>query len=139
MHSVQARWIDIAHHDDDRGKLAVLERSTLPFAVKRIFYIYDVPCGVTRGGHAHLHEQQCLITLAGRFSLDVSDGTRTETFVLNDPTRAVYVAPRHWVHLHDFHPGTIVLVASDMTYDPDHVVNDWDAFRRLAMSPSPIA
>ena len=137
MHSVQARWIDIAHHDDDRGNLSVLEGRTFPFDVKRIFYMYGVPSGAERGGHAHVYEQQCLITLAGTFALDVSDGTSTETFVLDNPNRALYVPAMRWVRLHRFQPGTVVLVICDTLYDPVHVISDWDKFRRLTHASSP--
>ena len=136
MHSALARWIDIAHHDDDRGSLSVLEERAFPFEVKRIFYMYRVPDGAERGGHAHMYEQQCLVTLAGSFALDVSDGATTETFVLDNPNRALYVPPMRWVRLHRFQPGTVVLVICDTVYDPEHVVSNWDEFRRLTHATS---
>ena len=139
MNPADIRWIDLAHHDDDRGKLSVLEGQTFPFEVKRIFYIHGVPAGTERGGHAHRYEQQCLITLAGRFTLDVSDGARTESFVLDDPNRALYVAPMKWVRLHHFEPGTVVLVLSDMQWNAQHLIRNWDEFRRLTHTPSPTA
>ena len=139
MNPADIRWIDLAHHDDDRGKLSVLESGTFPFEVKRVFYMYGVPEGAERGGHAHLYEQQILITLAGSFALDVSDGTRTETFILDNPNRALYVPARRWVRLHRFAPNTVVLVICDTRYDPLHVISDWNEFQRLSRAPSPTA
>ncbi len=139
MNPADIRWIDLEHHDDDRGKLGVLEGQTFPFEVNRIFYIHGVPAGTERGGHAHKYEQQCLITLAGRFTLDVSDGARTESFVLDDPNRALYVPPMKWVRLHHFEPGTVVLVLSDMQWNAQHLIRNWDEFRRLIHTPSPTA
>ena len=137
MQSALARWIDIEHHDDDRGNLSVLEGHAFPFEVKRIFYMYRVPAGAERGGHAHMYEQQCLVTLAGSFALDVSDGATTETFVLDNPNRALYVPAMRWVRLHRFEPGTVVLVICDTLYDAEHVVSDWDEFRRRTHATTP--
>ena len=139
MNLADIRWIDIPRHGDARGNLSVLEGSVFPFDVRRIFYMYGVPEGAERGGHAHVYEQQCLITLAGSFALDVSDGTRSETYVLDDPGRALHVPAMMWVRLHRFAPHTVVLVICDTLYDPLHVVSDWDEFRRLTHAPSPTA
>ena len=74
MSLIEARWIDIRHNDDARGTLTALEGDELPFPVRRIFYMHRVPQGGERGAHAHRYTQQCLIAVAGAFTVDLSDG-----------------------------------------------------------------
>ena len=123
-------WIDIPHHDDDRGTLTVLEGSSFPFEIRRIFYMHHIPVGIERGGHARPYTQQCIITVAGSFTLDVSDGTATKTFVLEDPNRGLYLPKMIWVRLYKFHPGTVILVLCDTLYDVQDEIRDFAEFRR---------
>ena len=99
MSLTDARWIDIRHNDDARGTLTALEGDELPFPVRRIFYMHRVPQGGERGAHAHRYTQQCLIAVAGAFSVDLSDGAATATYVLDDPNRGLYLPVMTWAHL----------------------------------------
>ena len=81
MSLTEARWIDIRHNDDARGTLTALEGDELPFPVRRIFYMHRVPQGGERGAHAHRYNQQCLIAVSGAFTVDLSDGAATATYV----------------------------------------------------------
>ena len=101
MSLADARWIDIRHNDDARGTLTALQGDELPFPVRRIFYMHRVPPGGERGGHAHRSTQQCLIAVAGAFTVDLSDGASTATNVLDDPNRALYLPVMTWAHLRD--------------------------------------
>jgi dTDP-4-dehydrorhamnose 3,5-epimerase-like enzyme len=130
MNLAEIRWIDIPHHDDDRGALTVLEGASFPFDVRRIFYMHHVPPGIERGGHARPYTQQLLITVAGGFTLDVSDGTATKTFVLDDPNKGLYLPKMIWVRLHQFQPRTVILVLCDTLYDPRDEIKDFEEFRR---------
>ena len=135
MSLAHARWIDIAHSDDERGTLTALEGAALPFPIKRIFYMHRVPRNDERGAHAHRYTQQCLIAIAGAFAVDVSDATRTTTYLLNDPNRSLYLPAMTWVRLYDFQPATVALVLCDTVYNPAHVVRDRDEYRRLVQEP----
>ena len=135
MSLAHARWIDIAHSDDERGTLTALEGAALPFPIKRIFYMHRVPPHHERGAHAHRYTQQCLIAVAGAFAVEVSDATRTDTYVLDDPNRGLYLPVMTWVRLHDFQPATVALVLCDTVYNPAHVVRDRNEYRRLVHAP----
>ena len=137
MSLADARWIDIRHNDDARGTLTALEGDELPFPVRRIFYMHGVPQGGERGAHAHRYTQQCLIAVAGAFTVDLSDGAATATYVLDDPNRALYLPVMTWAHLRDFLPGTVALALCDTVYNPAHVVRSWDDYRRLVQEVSP--
>ena len=89
MNLADVRWIDIDHSDDARGTLTALEGAALPFPIRRIFYMHRVPPGEERGAHAHRYTQQGVIAVAGQLAIDVSDGTRTATFALDDPNRCL--------------------------------------------------
>ena len=126
----------VASRDDDRGTLTAIEDTMLPFAIRRVFYMHRVPGGGERGAHAHRYTQQGIIAAAGRFMLDVSDGGRTETFVLNDPNRCLYLPAMTWTRLYAFEASTVALVLCDTNYRPEHVVRDWDEFQRLVRQTS---
>jgi hypothetical protein len=131
MNLADIRWFEIAHTHDERGSLSAIEESALPFSIKRIFYMHRVPDGHERGGHAHQGTQQCAIAIAGRFTMDVSDGERTATYVLDDPNRGLYLPAMTWVRLHGFEAATVALVLCDTKYDPEGVIRNWDHYCRL--------
>jgi dTDP-4-dehydrorhamnose 3,5-epimerase-like enzyme len=130
------RWIAINHNEDERGTLTALEDAVLPFRIRRLFYMHRVPAGTERGAHAHRETQQYLVAVAGRFTVDVSDGRETGTFVLDDPNRGLYLPAMTWVRLHDFESGTVALVLCDRPYVPEHVIRDWDDYRRAVQEGS---
>ena len=132
MNLAAVRWMPIPHADDHRGTLTAIEASALPFAIERIFYMHRVPEGGERGAHAHRYTQQIAIAASGSFRIEVSDGVRTETFVLDDPNRALYLPPMTWTRLYDFHPETVALVLCDREYVPEHVVRSWTDYLALA-------
>ena len=131
MSLAQVRWIASALTHDERGRLSAFDEPELPFGIRRFFYMHRVPQGQERGGHAHRDTQQCVIAIAGRFMMDVSDGNGSTTFTLDDPDRALYVPAMTWVRLYAFEPGTVALVVCDTTYDPARVIRDWDHYCRL--------
>lgn len=136
MTLADVRWIDFPCHEDERGVLTAVDEGVLPFRIRRFFYMHRVPPGQERGGHAHRYTQQCIVTLAGRVMLDVSDGSRHETYELDDPNRGVYMPEMMWVRLHAFAPGTVALVLCDRPYNPAHVIRDWEQFLALtAVTP----
>ena len=99
--------------------------------------MHRVPQGGERGAHAHRYTQQCLIAVAGAFTVDLSDGAATATYVLDDPNRALYLPVMTWAHLRDFLHGTVALALCDTVYNPAHVVRSWDEYCRLVQEMSP--
>ena len=93
--------------------------------------MHRVPQGQERGGHAHRDTQQCVLAIAGRFMMDVSDGKDSATYALDDPDRALYVPSMTWVRLYGFDAGTVALVICDTKYNPGRVIRDWDHYCRL--------
>ena len=137
MSLADARWIDLAHNDDERGTLTALEGGAIPFPVRRIFYMHRVPWKRERGSHAHRYTRQCLIPVAGAFAIDAWDAATTATYVLDDPNRGLYLPVMTWVRLYDFQRATVALVLCDTVYNPAHVVRDPDEYERLAREASP--
>lgn len=101
---------------------AVGNNDNIPFDVKRIYYLYDVPGGLGRGGHAHKNLQQLLIALSGSFDLIIDDGKAKRTFHLNRPYQAVLMPPGLWRELDNFSSGSICLVlASEIFIEEDYI------------------
>jgi dTDP-4-dehydrorhamnose 3,5-epimerase-like enzyme len=103
-------------HADERGKLVVVEASRgVPFPIKRVFWIYDVPEGTGRGGHAHQFCQQLLVCVSGACRV-IAAG---DAFTLDDPSKALYVPPGVYLDLEDWQPGTVLLVLCSHYYDEE--------------------
>lgn len=126
------RWIDFPRRRDERGRLTFAGQDELPFAIARIFYLRDVPAGMARGGHAHRITEQVLIALAGRFTLELTDGAATRTFHLRSPDRGLYVPAMLWDRLRDFTAGAVALILASTHYSESDYIRDWDEFQRAA-------
>jgi len=121
------RWIDLPSNADSRGVLTSIESGLdIPFEIKRIFYMHHII--TDRGGHAHTDTDQVVIAAAGRFKMDLSDGTNTQTYALNDPTRGVYTPRMLFIELYDFSPGTICLVLASTYYDMSKSIRSWQDY-----------
>lgn len=122
------------HHSDRRGNLTVVENGkTLPFDVKRVYYLYDVPGGESRGAHAHKELSQFIIAASGSFSVTLDDGKCKRSFFLNRPYQGLYVKPGMWRTLEDFSSGAVCMVlASDVYKESDYIrtYEDFLLFRR---------
>ena len=106
------------HHSDSKGNISVVENGdTVPFDVKRIYYLYDVPGGVSRGGHAHKELSQFIIAASGSFTVTLDDGTVKRAFTLNRPYQGLLVKPGVWRNLDDFSSGSVCLVLASEEYD----------------------
>ena len=96
------------HHSDRKGNLTVVRNGeTLPFDVKRVYYVYDVPGGESRGGHAHRELEQFIIAASGSFTVTLDDGKCKRYFFLNRPYQGLYIKPGMWRELEDFSSGGI--------------------------------
>lgn len=130
----QARFIELPTSVDPRGALTALEGSRdIPFAIERLFYMHHVTPAFERGGHAHPDTELVLIAVAGRLTIDVSDANaKSESFLLNDPARGLYLPPLVWTRLYDFSADAVCLAAASTHYEEGKVIRDWDAYVRQA-------
>lgn len=117
---------------DPRGALTFVEAQRhVPFEIKRVFFVYDVPTGQSRGAHAHRRLHQFLICLSGSFDVAVDDGESKRTHHLNRPWKGLYVPPLIWVSVTNFDPGTVCLVLTSEYYDESDDVSDYSLFLSL--------
>ena len=126
--------IELDRHNDRRlGNLSVVENgTTLPFDVKRVYYLYDIPGGEGRGAHAHRELEQLIIAASGSFTVTLDDGKCKRSFFLNRPYQGLYVKPGLWRDLVDFSSGAVAMVlASDIYKKEDYIreYNDFIKFR----------
>ena len=117
------------HHSDRKGNISVVENSKdVPFDVKRTYYLYDVPGGESRGGHAHKELRQLIVAASGSFTVTLDDGHVKRTFNLNRPYQGLYVVPGIWRTLDDFSSGAVCLVLASERYDEADYIRDYDKF-----------
>ena len=126
---MEIKWIDIPSINDPRGNLAVLENSKLPFEIKRVYYLYDVPSGSSRGGHAHKGLLQLIVPLSGSFELVLKDGIIEKTVMLHNPTRGVLIPTMTWRELRNFSAGAVCLVLASQEFDEEDYIRDWEEFK----------
>lgn len=117
------------HHSDRLGNLTVVSNNeTVPFEVKRAYYLYDVPGGESRGAHAHKALSQLIVAVSGSFTVTLDDGLVKRTFILNRPYQGLYVVPGIWRTLDDFSSGSVCLVLASEVYQPNDYIRDYKAF-----------
>ena len=116
------------HHSDRKGNISVVENGiTVPFDVKRVYYLYDVPGGESRGSHAHKDLSQLIIAASGSFRVTLDDGNVKRSFILNRPYQGLYVKPGIWRDLEDFSSGAVCMVlASEVYQESDYIRNYQD-------------
>ena len=125
LHDV--RWIDFPSKKDSRGILTSIEVGVdTPFEIKRVFYCHHIT--TDRGGHAHRDTDQIVIGVAGRLKMDLSDGTKTRTFELNDPCRGIYLPRMLYISLYDFSSEAVGLVLANTHYDISKSIRSWDDY-----------
>lgn len=111
----------------------------LPFDIARVYYLYDVPGGESRGGHAHKELQQLIVAVMGAFDVILDDGTERRTFTLNRAYHGLYVPRRLWRELVGFSSGGVCLVLASLPYDENDYIRDYDAFIRYKTNDSAIS
>ena len=117
------------HHSDRKGNLSVVENGrTLPFDVKRVYYLYDVPGGESRGAHAHRDLEQLIVAASGSFKVTLDDGKSKRSFFLNRPYQGRYVKPGLWRDLEDFSSGAVCMVLASEVYDAADYIRDYQEF-----------
>lgn len=120
------------HHSDRKGNLSVAENGfNIPFDVKRVYYLYDVPGGAGRGGHAHKELYQLIVAVSGSFSVTLDDGKERKTFMLNRPYQGLLVVPGIWRDIDNFSSGSVSLVLASDKYDEGDYIRDYGEFLRI--------
>jgi len=124
--------IEIDKHHHEKGNISVIENEvTVPFDVKRVYYLYDVPGGESRGGHAHKELRQLIIAASGSFNVILDDGNVKRTFRLNRPYQGLLIVPGIWRELDDFSSGSVCLVLASHEYDEGDYIRDYNVFKEF--------
>lgn len=117
------------HHSYRKGDISVVENNkTIPFSVKRIYYLYDIPGGENRGSHAHKELSQLIIAASGSFSVTIDDGNHKRTFNLSRNYQGLYLVSGIWRELHNFSSGSVCLVLASEIYDENDYIRDYSKF-----------
>lgn len=120
------------HHSDRKGNLSVVENDiSVPFDVKRTYYLYDVPGGESRGGHAHKGLHQLIVAVSGSFSVTLNDGSIKRTYTLNRPYQGLLVVPGIWRTLDDFSSGAVCMVLASEGYSEDDYIRKYEDFLKF--------
>ena len=129
----QCQWLDFQVMHDARGNLSVIENLMhIPFEMKRIYYLYDVPAMAERAGHAHFDLQQVFISMSGSFDLHLDDGVEKRTVHLCRPNRGYLVQPWTWRILDNFSGSSVCLVLANLPYDEKDYTRSHADFERMA-------
>ena len=119
--------------EDERGNLTFIEENNhIGFGIKRVYYLYDVPGGAARGGHAHRGLHQLLVALAGSFDVIIDDGKERQTVHLNRPYTGLYLAPMIWREIDNFSSGSVCLVLASDLYNESDYIRDYESFSEVA-------
>ena len=115
--------------DKGRGKLSVIEKSIVPFEIKRVYYLYDVPSDAFRGGHAHKDLYQFMIPLSGSFEVSIDDGFNSKKIMLNKPDQGLLIPSGIWREMDNFSAGSVCLVLASEVYDESDYFRDYNSFQ----------
>lgn len=133
-----AAVIDLPCFSDPRGSLSVVEESaSLPFSVRRAFWIFGVPSGRGRGGHAHRRQWQLIAAVAGALTVILDDGDTARSYRLDSPRKALLVPPGIWNILENFSRGAVCLVLASGEYDESEYIREYPDFISFRSSQSP--
>lgn len=128
------RIIELPRINDPRGNLTFIEGGRhVPFEISRVYYLYDVPGGAERAGHAHRELQQLIIAMSGSFDVVLDDGSDRRRYHLNRSYYGLYVPPMLWRELDNFSSGSVCLVLASAPYDEADYFRDYEVFRRAAL------
>ena len=124
--------IDLPKIHDPRGNLTFIEGSEhVPFDIQRVYYLYDVPGGAERGGHAHKGLHQLIIAMSGSFDVLLDDGREKRRYHLNRSYSGLYICPMIWRELDNFSSGSVCMVLASNRYDEDDYFRDYTEFMRV--------
>lgn len=129
MSLADCKIIPLPRITDPRGNLTFVENSRqIPFDIRRVYYLYDVPGGAERGGHAHKTLHQFVIAMSGSFDVVLDDGSRQQRYHLNRSYQGLYICPMTWRFLDNFSSGSVCMVLASSFYDESDYYRDYEAF-----------
>ena len=116
---------------DPRGNLSIIEQiKQIPFEIKRVYYLYDVPGGETRGGHAYKKNQEFIVALSGSFDVKVDDGNRVKTYSLNRSYYGLFVPSGLWRTMDNFSTNSLALILSSTEFDENDYIMEYECFKK---------
>ncbi len=125
----ECRLLDLPRHVSDRGSLTEVENDdSLPFAIRRVFYVYDVPGDAERGGHAHRHDLELIMAASGSFDGEICDGEETRVFTLRRPYQGLFVPAGLWLQMKNFSSGSIALVLVSEKYTEEDYIRNFEDY-----------
>ena len=123
------RIVELGKHHGATGNLTVVENGKVEnFDTRRVFFIYDIPGGVSRGGHSHKTLRELIIATSGSFEVYVNDGKNERSFLLNHPSKALLLPAGVWEELRNFSSGAVALVLASIPYSPEDYIRDFNEF-----------
>jgi uncharacterized RmlC-like cupin family protein len=125
---MEIKIVNIPKIEDPRGNLSVIEKEVVPFEIKRVYYLYDVPAGAERGGHVHKRLQQFLVALSGSFDVILNDGKVEKTVTLNKPFEGLLITNGIWRELKNFSSGAVCLVVASDVFEEEDYIREFDEF-----------
>lgn len=125
------KLIEIPKIQDRRGNLSVIEGNSIPFEFKRVYYLFDIPSGSKRGGHAHKKQQAFMVSLSGSFDVVLKDGKNKKKVTLNRPNQGLLITEGIWRELENFSSGSVCLVLSSGLFDESDYIREYKDFRLL--------
>lgn len=134
----KGKIIELTKIVDPRGNLTVAEQmKDIPFGVSRVYWVYDVPSGESRGGHAHKHCREFIIAVSGSFTVTLDDGEEKKTFLLNHPYQGLLVETNIWRTLDDFSSGAVCLVLAEDPFDENDYIREHDEYIKYISRAEP--
>lgn len=127
---MEIKIIRIPKIEDPRGNLSVIENNVIPYEIKRVYYLYDVPSGAERGGHSHKEQYEFLIALSGSFDVILDDGREQEKVTLNKPFEGLLITNGIWRELKNFSSGAVCLVVASDVFSEEDYIRNYDVFLR---------
>ena len=125
----ECKIIELPKIEDPRGNLSIIEEDNhIPFKIERVYWIYDVPGGQIRGGHAFRTQQEFIVALSGSFDVIVDDGTETHKFSLNRSYYGLYVPPGYWRQMENFSTNSLAVVLSSTPYEENDYIREYKDF-----------
>lgn len=126
------KLVDLSLISMERGSItSVNNKNDLPFDIKRIYYLYDVPNNADRGAHGHKNLEQLIVAVSGSFTINLIDGKNSKSFILNQPSQGLLIVPGIWRELNGFSGGAICLVLASEEYDESDYIRDYADFLKF--------
>lgn len=132
MQKLKPEIIELPKFLDPRGNLSFIEnKNQIPFKIERTYWIYDVPGGEVRGGHAYYNLQEVIVALSGSFDVVLNDGKQEHRFHLNRSYYGLFVPKLYWRCMENFSTNSVAMILADLEFNADDYIRDFDTFKKL--------